>query len=435
MATYKDVQIHPVPSNPTEKPKITVNVTTSNISRSGNNVSVKVSVSMNYLGGSSYFGYYIRLYAQLNNSSRVELFYKPNLPNRWDSGEYSGETTLTTSTTSSNATLKLFFQSNDDCLNNKTEQVWSKSIDVPAPPAPIVKATSTTCTATQIGWSATSDMDVVEWSYKFQDKWYTYSGAARSSSKTLGVSGGQYSIQVSAKRSSGQKGYSNVLKYDCRRPSINSARLTITNASKGSLSFSCDYDCRVYFNGDYLTYAAANTTIIKDVSLKANSISSNTLLAKRASNSSLQSSVILSADTRVPTITLNCDVDGNTVYVKATSEYDLKNWTLKFTPASGFTAPVITKTFNNPNMSLEYITSESDGLITGVTYKVQVTAIREINNLSGSSNIVTVTPQGGTYIKTADGYKYGNFYIYDKNEWKKVETVYIRTPTEWTECR
>ena len=435
MATYKDVQIHPVPSNPTEKPKITVNVTTSNISRSGNNVSVKVSVSMNYLGGSAYFGYYIRLYAQLNNSSQVELFYKPNQPNRWDSGDYSGETTLTTSTTSSNATLKLFFKSNDDCLNNKTEQVWSKSIDVPAPPAPVVKATSTTCTATQIGWSATSDMDVVEWSYKFQNKWYTYSGAARSSSKTLGVSGGQYSIQVSAKRSSGQKGYSNVIKYDCRRPSINSARLTITNASEGSLSFSCDYDCRVYFNGNYLTYAAANTTIIKNVSLKANSISSNTLLVKRDSNSSLQSSVILSADTRVPTITLEGSVDGNTVYIRATSAYYLKNWTLKFTPAPGFTAPVVTKTFSNTDISLEYTTRESDGLITGVTYQIQVTAIRDSNNLLGASNIIHLTPQGGTYIKTADGYKYGNFYIYDKNEWKKVETVYIRTPTEWAECR
>ena len=435
MATYNNVQIHPIPSKPTEKPKITVNVTTSNISRSGDNVSVKVSVSMNYLGGSSYFGYYIRLYAQLNNSSQVELFYKPNLPNRWDSGKYSGETTLTTSTTSSNATLKLFFQSNDTCLNNNTEQVWSKSIDVPAPPAPIVKATSTTCTATQIGWSATSDMDVVEWSYKFQDKWYTYSGAARSSSKTLGVSGGQYSIQVSAKRSSGQKGYSNVLTYDCRRPSINSARLTITNASEGSLSFSCDYDCRVYFNGNYLTYAAANTTIIKDVSLKANSISSNTLLAKRASNSSLQSSVILSADTRVPTITLEGSVDGNTVYVRATSAYYLKNWTLKFTPAPGFTAPVVTKTFSNTNMSLEYTTRESDGLITGVTYQVQVTAIRDTNNLSGSSNIIHVTPQGGTYIKTSDGYKYGNFYIYDRGRWKKVESVYIYDGQDWKECK
>ena len=278
-------------------------------------------------------------------------------------------------------------------------------------------------------------MYVVEWSYKFQYKWYTYSGAARSSSKTLGVSGGQYSIQVSAKRSSGQKGYSNVLKYDCRRPSINSARLTITNSSEGALSFSCNYDCRVYFNGTYLTYAAANTTIIKDVSLKANSISSNTLLVQRSSNSSLQNTVTLSADTRVPTITLNCDVDGNTVYVKATSAYYLKNWTLKFTPAPGFTAPVITKTFNNPNMSLEYITSESDGLITGVTYKVQVTAIREINNLSGSSNIVTVTPQGGTYIKTADGYKYGNFYIYDRGQWKKVQSVYIYDGDAWKECK
>lgn len=435
MATYNNVQIHPIPSKPTEKPKITVNVTTSNISRSGDNVSVKVSVSMNYLGGSSYFGYYIRLYAQLNNSSQVELFYKPNLPNRWNSGDYSGETTLTTSTTSSNATLKLFFQSNDTCLNNKTAQVWSTSIVVPDPPAPTVNATSTTCTATQIGWSATSDMDVVEWSYKFQDKWYTYSGAARSSSKTLGVSGGQYSIQVSAKRSSGQKGYSNVLTYDCRRPSINSARLTITDVNKGSLSFSCNYSCHVYFNGNYLTYAAANTTIIKDVSLTANSISSNTLLAKRDSNSSLQSSVILSADTRVPTITLEGSVDGNTVYIRATSAYYLKNWTLKFIPTSGFTAPVITKTFSNRSMSLEYTTRESDGLITGVTYQVQVTAIRDSNNLSGSSNIILVTPQGGTYIKTADGYKYGNFYIYDRNEWKKVETVYIRTPTEWKECK
>lgn len=435
MATYNNVQIHPIPSNPTEMPRITVNVTTSNISRSGDNVSVKVFVSMNYLGGSAYFGYYIRLYAQLNNSSQVELFYKPNLPNRWNSGDYSGEATLTTSTTSSNATLKLFLKSNDDCLNNNTAQVWSTPISFPDPPAPTVKATSTTCTATQIGWSATSNIDVVEWSYKFQNKWYTYSGSARASSKTLGVSGGLHYVQIAAKRASGQWGYSNVLTYDCRRPSINSARLTITNFDKGSLSFSCSYDCQVYFNGNYLTHAAANTTIIKEVNLKANSISDNTLLVKRDSNSSLQSAVILSADTRVPTITLEGSVDGNTVYVRATSAYYLKNWTLKFTPAPGFTAPVITKTFSNTNMSLEYTTRESDGLITGVTYQVQVTAIRDTNNLAGSSNIILVTPQGGTYIKTADGYKYGNFYIYDKNEWKKVETVYIRTPTEWKECK
>ena len=435
MATYNNVQIHPIPSKPRENPRITVNVTTSNISRSGDNVSVKVFVSMNYLGGNAYFGYYIRLYAQLNNSSWVELFYKPNRPNRWNSGAYRGETTLTTATTSSNATLKLFLQSNDDCLHNNTAQVWSTSIVVPDPPAPIVNATSTTCTATQIGWSATSNIDVVEWSYKFQDQWYTYYGSSLSSSKTLGVSEGEHSIQVGAKRASGQWGYSNVITYDCRRPSINSARLTITDVNKGSLSFSCNYSCYVYFNGNYLTYAAAHTLIINEVNLEANSVSDNTLLVQRDSNSSLQSLIILPADTRVPTITLNGSVDGNTVYVRATSGYYLKNWTLKFTPAPGFTTPVITKTFSNTSMSLEYTTRESDGLITGVTYQVQVTAIRDTNNLSGSSKIILVTPQGGTYIKTADGYKYGNFYIYDRNEWKKLETVYIRTPTEWKECK
>lgn len=435
MATYNNVQIHPIPSNPTEKPKITVNVTTSNISRSGDNVSVKVFVSMNYLGGAAYFGYYIRLYAQLNNSSQVELFYKPNLPNRWNSGDYKGEATLTTSTTASNATLKLFLKSNDDCLNNSTAQVWSTSIAFPDPPAPVVKATSTTCTATQIGWSATSSIDVVEWSYKFQDKWYSYSGSSRSSSKKLGVSGGQYSIQVAAKRASGQWGYSNVLTYDCRRPSITSARLTITDVDKGSLSFSCNYSCHVYFNGNYLTYAAGNTTTIKEVNLKANAISDNTLLVERVSNSTLQSATIISADTRVPTLTLVGSVDGNTVYVKATSAYYLKNWKLKFTPEPGSAAPVITKTFSNTMTSLEYTTRESDGLVTGVTYQVQVTAIRDSNNLLGSSNIISVTPQGGTYIKTTDGYKYGNFYIYDKNEWRKVENVYLRTPTKWEECK
>ena len=435
MATYNNVQIHPIPSKPKEKPKITVNVTTSDIKRDGDNVSVKVSVSMNYLGGGAYFGYYIRLYAQLNNSSRVQLFYKPNSPNTWKSGQYKGDAKLTTSTTASTATLKLVLQSNDTCLNNNTAQVWDKSIDVPAPPAPVVTATSTTCTATQIGWSATSNMNVAEWSYKFQDKWYTYSGSTRSSSKTLGVSEGEHSIQVRAQRASGQWGYSNVLKYDCRRPSITSPRLTVTDINKGSLSFLCNYSCKVYFNGNYLTSAAANTTIVKEVELKSNSVSDNTLLVQRSSNNSLQRTVTLSADTRVPTITLNCDVDSNTVYVKATSAYYLKNWTLKFTPAPGFTAPVITKTFSNTSMSLEYTTRESDSLITGVTYQVQVTAIRDTNNLSGSSNIVTVTPQGGTYIKTSDGYKYGNFYIYDRGKWKKVDSVYIYDGDAWKECK
>ena len=159
------------------------------------------------------------------------------------------------------------------------------------------------------------------------------------------------------------------------------------------------------------------------------------MLAKRDSNSSLQSSVILSADTRVPTITLEGSVDGNTVYIRATSAYYLKNWTLKFTPAPGFTAPVIIKTFSNRSMSLEYTTRESDGLITGVTYQVQVTAIRDTNNLSGSSNIVSVKPQGGTYMKTSDGYKYGNFYIYDRGQWKKVQSVYIYDGASWKECK
>ena len=435
MATYNNVQIHPIPSKPKEKPKITVNVTTSDIKRDGDNVSVKVSVSMNYLGGGAYFGYYIRLYAQLNNSSRVQLFYKPNLPNTWKSGQYKGDATFTISTDASTAILKLILQSNDTCLNNSTAQVWSQSITVPAPPAPVVTATSTTCTATQIGWSATSNMNVAEWSYKFQDKWYTYSGAARSSSKTLGVSEGEHSIQVGAKRASGQKGYSKVLTYDCRRPSIISPKLTVTDINKGSLSFSCNYSCKAYLNDKYLTDVTANTTTIKEVELKSNSVSDNTLLVQRSSNNSLQRTVTLSADTRVPTITLEGSVDGNTVYVRATSAYYLKNWTLKFIPETGDTAPTITKTFSNTSSSLEYTTRESDGLITGVTYQIQVTAIRDSNNLLGASNIIHLTPQGGTYIKTADGYKYGNFYIYDNNEWKKVETVYIRTPTEWKECR
>lgn len=441
MATYNNVQIHPIPSKPNEKPKITVNVTTSNITRSGDNVSVKVAVSINALKSPYYFGYSLILYAQLNNGSQVQLFSKPsglwNGPYAtWDANKYNGSATLTTSTTSSSATLKLFLKSNDDCLNNSTAQVWSTSISVPEPAAPKVTAKATSSSYTQISWSATSDIDISEWAYKLDgNKWMSYTGAAKSSSKTLGISEGQHTIQVGGKRASGQWGYSNTISYDCRKPSITSAILTIIDKNKGSLSFSCDFSCQVYFNGSYLTYAAGNTTIINEVNLKENSVYNNTIKIERVSNSSLQNSTTIQSDTRIPSITLEGRVDSNTLHIKATSAYYLKNWVLTFTPAPGYTAPVVTKTFSNSMTSLEYTTRDSDGLVTGVKYLVQVTATRADNNLSGASNIISLTPEGGTYIRTPEGYKFGEFYIYHDGKWKNVETVYIYTPSGWKECK
>ena len=435
MATYNNVQIHPIPSKPSEQPKITVNVTTSNISRSGDNVSVKVAVSMNYLGGASYFGYYIRLYAQFNNSSQVELFYKPNRPNRWSAGTYKGETTLTTATTASSATLKLFLRSNDDCLNGSIAQVWSTSVAVPAPPAPKVTAKATSASYTQISWSATSDIDISEWSYKLDgSKWMSYTGNAKSSSKTLGVSGGQHTLQVAGKRASGQWGYSNTVNFDCRNPDLSLVGLTITSPSNGSLSFSTgSYKCNYYFNNIYKGNGSGNKTL--SVDLNYNSASVYLLKVVRTDNSNLYATIKVTADTRIPSITLEGSVESNIVHIKATSAYYLKNWVLTFTPTPGYTAPVVTKTFSNTMASLEYTTRDSDGLVTGVKYLVQVNATRADNNLSGYSNIITVTPEGGTYIRTPEGYKFGEFYIYDDGKWRNVETVYIYTPNGWKECK
>ena len=93
-----------------------------NISRSSsdkNTVSGKVTVTLQGLGGYSYFGYNIKCSAKIvedTGSDAKQLFYKPNTPNQWSTGTYSGSANFSyTDSTHSTIRLRIYFDSNCPC--------------------------------------------------------------------------------------------------------------------------------------------------------------------------------------------------------------------------------------------------------------------------------------------------------------------------------
>lgn len=105
-----------------------------NAERYGNSpyISAGVSASLNALGGQSFFGYSLNLYAGLDNNEPVLLFSKPSgYPNQWNSGVYSGSADLSSYNLSAESTLKIYLQSNCDCEGGQRKVIRTMSLSVP----------------------------------------------------------------------------------------------------------------------------------------------------------------------------------------------------------------------------------------------------------------------------------------------------------------
>lgn len=189
MAIDQTVTLHGGSSHYTENPTVTMELSVTDIKRSGNTISCDVSASINGLGGESYFGYGFEVYAQLDSGARKLLFSKPNYPRQWSSGDYKGTATCTSTNTTTSATFKILFRSNCTCTDAGAAAggddislttpivIWSKSVSAPAANVTVTfnldggtrtgggaltqsipiggNATAPTCTRTQcnfVGW-------------------------------------------------------------------------------------------------------------------------------------------------------------------------------------------------------------------------------------------------------------------------------------------
>ena len=120
-------------------PDMYCTVSIGNVTRSGSRISCSVSASIQGLGGSSRFGYSIDVGAQLDSGTIQTLFSKPNSPNQWSDGAYSGTKTISSTNNGTSCTVKILFKSVCGQLDGLREctsspdwsTVWSRSETAP----------------------------------------------------------------------------------------------------------------------------------------------------------------------------------------------------------------------------------------------------------------------------------------------------------------
>lgn len=131
----------------TARPSYYVSINVSDVSRSGSTISCTVNASLNGLGGSSYCGYNIHLYAQLDDGSLVEIVSKGNTPSQWSDGYGSlGTQTISSTNTTTSCTLNLWLSSNSPDHGGAQRIVQSISLSSP----PLAKHTLTLIAGTGV---------------------------------------------------------------------------------------------------------------------------------------------------------------------------------------------------------------------------------------------------------------------------------------------
>lgn len=114
-----------------QAPKMYVNVSY-NIYRDSsnrNNVKGSVSVSLQGLGGYSYFGYSITCSVEVVGGGKKDVFSKPNYPSTWGNGAYAGNASYNFSKTSGNTVeLRIYFSSNCPC--GASGHYYSRILDI-----------------------------------------------------------------------------------------------------------------------------------------------------------------------------------------------------------------------------------------------------------------------------------------------------------------
>lgn len=438
MSWNGNVKIHNVPGTGYPgQPAIYAYVTVSDITRNNNTLSCKVSASLNKMGKYSYFGYYIRLYAQLDNGNRVQLFYKPNSPSTWADGVYKGEATLTSTNNTTTSYVNIYFQSNcgGECKGSPNPyKMYAIRQSAPPLPAPTITLSSTGFTSNTLSWNATSNYDCDKWKYRLDNgNEIEYWGSNRSAPKTISVSSAIHKVKVLGRRSGVTWGTSNEVTWDCRIPEINNLTITPINNTQGTLTFNTNFNVRYYINNIYI--GTGNGNITTNIQLTENSLKTYTLRIERVDNTVIQNSKSINVDTRYSNISLSAYVSGLDVSFSITSSEICKNWYILYTWTDS------TGTHSQRYDAPQGFTGKTwqgvlSTLTPNITYNITAYGTRIDNNAEGYSNTVIVTPTGCVRIfdKISQEYKPIGVYIFTEGSWK-VAIPYIFTNGSWEMCQ
>lgn len=140
MSINSTVTIHSGSIAYTERPPISIDLSVTDVIRSGNLISCTITnASVNALGGASHFGYPFTVYAQLDNGEIVELWSKGSSPSQWNSGAYnlSEHKVVSSINTGTSATFKILLNAGCTCTGHGSSQiVWQSNVS--APPAAVI---------------------------------------------------------------------------------------------------------------------------------------------------------------------------------------------------------------------------------------------------------------------------------------------------------
>lgn len=439
MSWSGDVKIHNVPGTGYPgTPAIYAHVTVSDVWRDNNTLYCDVSASLNAMGQYSYFGYYIRVYAQLDDGSLVQLFYKPNSPSRWNGGVYSGSARLYSTNNTTSCFVNIYFQSNcgGECTGSPNPykmaaiQLWA-----PALPAPTINAGSTGFTADTVSWWATSNYDCDSWAYSLDGgDWQSYYGGVTSAPGTISVSSDIHRITIFGRRSGVVWGRSSEVYYDCRIPQLNNATVTPLNNTQGTLKFNTNFNVNYYWNNTYMGTGQNDITVT--VPLSENSLKDYTLRVERTDNIVIQNSRNISVNTKYADISLTTTVSGLDVSFNVTSSEICNNWYLKYTWTDS--EGVQRTDFYRADVS--YTSRLWQGTLSNLTpnirYNITAYGTRTDNRAQGYSNTMTVTPTGCVRIfdEALHEYRPIGVYIFTEGRWQ-VAIPYVYTNGQWEMCQ
>lgn len=439
MSWSGNVQIHGLPNTGYPgKPNIYSYVSFSDVYRDGNTVYCDVSASLNAMTAKSYFGYYINVYAQIDNGEKVLLYHKPNSPNTWKGDVYKGSGRIYATNTTESVVLSIWFESScgNECWSAPHPyKMFTVNASAPSMTAPDITARITDYSYGYISWEAFSNTSCDQWAYSVDSQpWKIYydSVGTTSTGFSINVYPGVHTLWVQGKRVNGKWGQSNLLTYDCRIPTINNAVITVSSDTSGTLSFNTDVSVNYYLNDVYLGTGAGD--ISANVSLKSNSNTDYTLKVIRTSNRYITNSKQLSADTTRAKITLRASIIGTSLQYTISCDTMCKDCNLIMTDTSP-EGTQKTKTIvvsKDPgtlwNMSI-------DNLNAGHTYTLQSYATRTSNNVKSYSNTFIGVAEGCAHIGTStQEYSICVPYIYDVTKgWVKAEP-YVYDNGDWKVC-
>lgn len=415
-----------------QSPIITSNVTFGDIYRNGSTLTCNVSASLNAMTGKySYFGYTLGVAASIDDGPLVEIYHKPTKPNKWSSGRYSGNVTVSTTNYGDTVTLKIWTKSTCGCpAKNTWEVVWSVVVGAPAYAPPNVWLSNTGCTASSLYWEAGSDVSCDIWMYNLDgtgDTTYWSQATTNGTWSLSNLSPTIHTVYLWAKRVNGPWGQSPTVTWDCRRPAINNAKITVTDNTSGILSLATDINSSVWFEGVYV----GNTQNYRgtfNVNLSENTNRSYNITLQRLDNTRIDNSTTINCDTTYPIIKLTSVVEGLDIVYTAESDVPCRNWYLLLNDGTR----IVNTTTTATTKCTFRVTGVPNVPISGTAY-----ATKDSNNVTYHSNTVTNTPTGCARVFTEPTSvpTPAAVFVYDEKQQKWLSAVpYVYDNGQWKMC-